>query len=182
MVNGITVYRIVAVLFLVFLILRHHWLVFRWLLLVSFLTDAIDGFLARRYGVISKAGAVLDSIGDDLTVAVAIFGLLVFDPKFFRSQWVVILILASLYVTQTVAALVRYGRLTSFHTWLAKIAAVSQGVFLVAVFFLARMPLLLFYTAAVLTGLDLIEELVMVFVLPHWEADVKGVFSIKKRT
>jgi|SRR6185437_91099 len=182
LVNGITVYRILAVLVLILLIIQHHWHVFRWLLLLSFITDAIDGFLARRYGVISKAGAVLDSIGDDLTVAVAIAGVLVFDPTFFRRQLVVIIILASLYGMQTVAALVKYGKLTSFHTWLAKIAAVSQGVFLVAVFFIERLPMLLFYTAAVCTGLDLLEEIVMVFVLRHWKADVRGIFSIKQKT
>src|SRR6185312_14290862 len=71
LVNGITVYRMLAVFVLILLIMQHHWHVFRWLLLLSFLTDAIDGFLARRYGVISKAGAVLDSIGVNLTLAVA---------------------------------------------------------------------------------------------------------------
>jgi len=181
-VNGITIYRILAVFALIVLIVQHHWHVFRWLLLLSFLTDALDGFLARRYGVISRAGAALDSIGDDLTVAVAILALLVFDPAFFRSQLVIIVILASLYVTQTVAALARYGKLTSFHTWLAKIAAVLQGVFLVSVFFVPVFPTLLFYIAAACTGLDLIEETVMVFQLRHWNADVKGIFSIRKRT
>lgn len=181
-VNGITIYRILAAFALIGLIVEHHWHVFRWLLLLSFLTDALDGFAARRYGVISRAGAVLDSIGDDLTVAVAIIALLVFDPTFFRSQLVVIIILASIYLIQMVAALARYGKLTSFHTWLAKIAAVSQGVFLVGVFFTARFPTLLFYIAAGCTGLDLIEETVMVFLLRHWTTDIKGIFSIKKRT
>lgn len=181
-VNGITIYRILAVSVLIVLIVQHRWHVFRWVLLVSFFTDALDGVLARRYGVISRAGAVLDSVGDDLTVAVAIIALLVFDPAFFRRQLVVVVILASLYLTQTVAALARYGKLTSFHTWLAKIAAVSQGLFLVGVFFMVRFPTLLFYIAAVCTCLDLIEETVMVFLLPHWNADVKGIFSIRKRT
>lgn len=178
-VNGITIYRILAVFALIVLILHHHWHFFRWLLLLSFLTDAVDGFLARRYGVISKAGSVLDSIGDDLTVMVAIAGLLVFDPTFLRKELVVVIILVSLYLIQMIAALVKYRRLTSFHTWLAKIAAVSQGVFLIAVFFMATLPMLLFYIAAVLTGLDLLEETVMVFLLRHWKTDVKGVFSIE---
>ncbi len=178
-VNGITIYRILAVFALIFLILHHRWHSFRWLLLFSFFTDVVDGFLARRYNVISKAGSVLDSIGDDLTVTVAIVGLLIFDPTFLKSQLVFIIILASLYLTQMIAALVKYRRLTSFHTWLAKIAAVSQGVFLVAVFFTTRMPMFLFYVTAVLTGLDLLEETVMVFLLRHWKTDVKGIFAIR---
>ncbi|HVS96645.1 MAG TPA: CDP-alcohol phosphatidyltransferase family protein [Puia sp.] len=180
MVNGITIYRIVAVFALIVLIVRNDWQVFRWLLLLSFCTDAVDGFLARRYGVISKAGSVLDSIGDDLTVAVAIIGLLVYDPGFFRSQLVIVVVLASLYLIQMAAALIRYRRLTSFHTWLAKIAAVSQGVFLILVFFTAEVPLWLFYIAAACTALDLIEETAMVFLVRHWKADVKGIFFLKK--
>ena len=181
-VNGVTIYRILAVVALMALIVYRDWHVFRWLLLLSFLTDVVDGFLARRYGVISKAGAVLDSVGDDLTVAVAIVGLLVFDPTFFRRELVVIIVLAFLYLLQAITALVKYRRLTSFHTWLAKIAAVSQGIFLVAVFFMAKFPMLLFYITAVLTGLDLLEETLMVFLLQHWKTDVKGIISIMKRT
>lgn len=179
-VNGITIYRILAVFALIVLILHHQWHFFRWLLLLSFFTDAIDGYLARRYGVISKAGSVLDSIGDDLTVAVAIIGLMVFDPTFLMKELVVVILLVSLYLVQMIAALVKYQKLTSFHTWLAKIAAVTQGVFLVAVFFTAKVPMLLFYTTAVCTGLDLLEETVMVFLLPHWKTDVKGIFSVRK--
>ncbi|MBS1605521.1 MAG: CDP-alcohol phosphatidyltransferase family protein [Bacteroidetes bacterium] len=179
-INGITVYRIVAVVFLGVLIAEHRWTVFRWFLLASFFTDAVDGFLARRYGVISGAGAVLDSIGDDLTVAAGVIGLLVFDPSFFRRQLVVIIVLGSLYVIQMTAALVRYGKLSSFHTWLAKVAAVSQGVFFILVFFAPGFPQLVFYLAVTLTGLDLIEEIIMVLLLGNWRADVKGIFWIKK--
>lgn len=106
MVNGITIYRIVAVVAFIVLIGCHQWNVFRWLLLLSFLTDVVDGFLARWYSVISKAGAVLDSIGDDLTVAVAIAGLLVFDPTFLRRELVIVVVLASLYLVQTITSLV----------------------------------------------------------------------------
>ena len=181
-VNGLTFYRVLAVVLLIFLALFHHWNVFRWLLVLSFFTDAIDGFLARRYGVISKGGAVLDSIGDDLTVAAAIVGLLLFDSTFLHRRLTIVVILASLYLIQNIAALVKYHRLTSFHTWLAKIAAVSQGVFLIAVFFVGSEPAVLFYIAAVCTGLDLLEETVMIFLLKHWKTDVKGILWIKKGT
>lgn len=47
-----------------------------------FYTDAIDGFLARRYRVTSLWGAKLDSIDDDLTVFVGLTGIMVFKPEF----------------------------------------------------------------------------------------------------
>lgn len=47
-INGITLYRLLAAPVLVLLILTHQVNVFKWLLAVSFFTDLIDGWLARR--------------------------------------------------------------------------------------------------------------------------------------
>ncbi|HTR31668.1 MAG TPA: CDP-alcohol phosphatidyltransferase family protein [Puia sp.] len=177
-VNGITLYRIVAAVAMVLMIVWSRWGVFKWLLPVSFLTDALDGYLARRYRVVSVAGSALDSIGDDLTVLVALIGLFIYVPGFFRKEIIPVMILGALYLTQTVAALVRYRKLSSFHTYLAKIAAISQGVFLILTFFLPSVPTVLFWVAVILTGLDLAEEIIMVFLLPAWQPDVKGLFTI----
>src|SRR6186713_1619428 len=81
-VNGITIYRIAAAPVLLFLLWKQELDWFKWLLAASFFTDAIDGFIARKYKVTSIAGARLDSIGDDLTVLVAIIGLLALKWEF----------------------------------------------------------------------------------------------------
>jgi CDP-diacylglycerol--glycerol-3-phosphate 3-phosphatidyltransferase len=90
-VNALTFYRILAAPILLLLIISHRPEVFKWLLAISFFTDAIDGYLARRYKVNSVLGARLDSIGDDLTVAVGVIGIIAFKPnscisKFFSSS------------------------------------------------------------------------------------------------
>ena len=177
-VNAITVYRAIAVFALLYFIKRPD--VFKWLLAISFFTDAIDGFLARKYKVVSALGARIDSIADDLTILAAIAGLIVLKPEFIRHELVLIIILLSLYLLQNVLAFIRYGRISSFHTYLAKCAAVSQGVFLILMFFLPQWPLILFYISAGLTILDLLEEIVLVLLLPKWETDVKGLYWIKK--
>src|SRR5687768_10645118 len=79
-VNLITIYRIVTFPVLVLLALTHQFVIFKWLLLASFFTDAIDGYLARKYNATSILGARLDSIGDDLTILAAVVGL--FTVKF----------------------------------------------------------------------------------------------------
>jgi cardiolipin synthase len=177
-VNGITLYRVLAAPLLLILAIRHEWGLFKWLLAFSFLTDAIDGYIARTYKVTSSAGSVLDSIGDDLTVLVAFIALVLFNPAFFRQELLPVILLAVLYLGQILAALIRYGRPTSFHTWLAKIAAVSQGAFLILFFFLPATPYWLFGIAAILTALDLAEELIMVILLPEWRSDVKGLYVV----
>ena len=161
---------------LLILLLQGKVELFKWLLALSFFTDAIDGFLARRYKVSSVMGALFDSIADDLTMLAAIIGLVVFKPEFIRQQSVIISILVVLYLTQVALAFLRYRKISSFHTILAKSAAVVQGVFLVAIYFLPAPPLWLFYMAAALTILDLIEEIILVMLLPHWQTDVKGIY------
>lgn len=177
-INGITLYRIVtAPLLLVLLFLKQYDL-FKCLLAVSFFTDLIDGFLARKYKVTSILGTKLDSIGDDLTVAVAVTGLFVIFPEFIRQQKWVFIILLGLFLTQMVYAFIRYGKMTNFHTLLAKTAALLQGIFLLLTFFTGQPYLLLFYTAAIVTILELIEEIILVYLLPEWKANVRGLYWV----
>jgi len=180
-INGITLYRAVAAPLLVVLIFTKQFDVFRWLLAFSFFTDFIDGHLARKYEVTSILGSRLDSIGDDLTVLAAVIGLFVFKPEFIREQFVTLMILFLLFVIQNVFALVRYKKITSFHTYLAKSAAILQGIFFILVFLLSKPSYLLFYTAAVVTLIELIEEIILVALLPHWEANIKGLFWVMRR-
>lgn len=180
-INGITLYRTVTAPLLLLLLFSGHYDLFKWLLGVSFFTDLIDGYLARKFNVTSIMGTKLDSIGDDLTVAVAVIGLFVIFPDFIRQEKWVFIILLVFFLLQTVSAFIRYGRMTNFHTWLAKTAALLQGVFLLLTFFMGKPILPLFYTAVTITLLELAEEIILVYVLPVWEANIKGLYWVLKR-
>ncbi|MFZ1313613.1 MAG: CDP-alcohol phosphatidyltransferase family protein [Chitinophagaceae bacterium] len=180
-INGITLYRIVTAPLLLLLLFSGHYDLFKWLLGISFFTDLIDGYLARKFNVTSIMGTKLDSIGDDLTVAVAVIGLFVIFPDFIRQEKWVFIILLVFFLLQTVSAFIRYGRMTNFHTWLAKTAALLQGVFLLLTFFMGKPILPLFYTAVTITLLELAEEIILVYVLPVWEANIKGLYWVLKR-
>lgn len=179
-VNGITLYRLLAAPVLFYFMITGRMDIFKWLLAVSFFTDAIDGYMARRFAVTSEQGARMDSIADDLTVLAAITGLFVWRMEFIREQYAVIVPLLLLYVLQTALALVRYGRISAFHTYLAKGAAVLQGVFLVLAFFAEPIEPL-FYAVALLTAIDLLEETVLVMLLPRWQVNVKGLYWVWKK-
>lgn len=180
-INGITLYRVVAAPFLLVLLFTGRYELFKWLLGLSFFTDLIDGFLARKFKVTSVAGTRLDSIGDDLTILVAMTGLFVMKPEFIKQEKIAFIILLALFLVQTIYAFIRYGKMTSFHTWLAKAAAIFQGVFLLLVFFTGEPNMILFYTAVLVTMLELIEEIILVYLLPVWETDVKGIIRLFKK-
>jgi CDP-diacylglycerol--glycerol-3-phosphate 3-phosphatidyltransferase len=180
-VNAITVYRLLAAFVLLYFILNNERQVFKWLLAISFLTDAIDGILARKLKVVSVTGSRLDSIADDLTVLMAVVAIFIFKPEFLRQQGLLVLVMLGLYLVQLALALFRYGRLSSFHTYLAKAAAILQALFLVLFFFLPEEPVFVFYAAAAVTILGLAEEIVLVILLPRWHTDVKGLWWIKRQ-
>jgi len=180
-INGITVYRIIAAPFLVFLIFTGNTVLFSRLLALSFFTDLIDGYLARKFKVTGIFGARLDSIADDLTIIAAIIGLFVLKPEFIRQEMVIMCVLLGLYLFQNAAAIIKYRKISSFHTYSAKTAAILQGVFLILVFFLPDPYYPLFYAAILATAIDLIEETILIFLLPKWEVNVKGLYWVLRK-
>lgn len=180
-INGITLYRLVAAPFLLFLILNRQTDIFKWLLAFSFFTDAIDGFLARRYKVVSVMGAKLDSLGDDLTVIVGVIGLFVLRPEFIKKEYLWLVFIFILFLVQVISALIRYRAFSNFHTYLAKLAAILQGSFLILSFFLDEPIRLLFYIAVIVTALDLLEEIILTYLLARPKTDVRGIYWVLKQ-
>jgi CDP-diacylglycerol--glycerol-3-phosphate 3-phosphatidyltransferase len=179
-INGITLYRLIAAPFLVYLAFTHQFGLFKWLLMFSFFTDATDGYLARRYQINSVFGARVDSVADDLTIVAAIIGMYIQNSAFLLNEIVPILIIVALFLLQNALALVKYRKTTSFHTYLAKIAAVCQGIFLIIFFFLPQPVHWLFYATLILTGTDLVEEILLIWLLPYYRVNVKGLYWLKK--
>lgn len=180
-INGLTIYRIVAAPVLFILVFSHQLEIFKWLLALSFFTDAVDGFLARRYKIASILGARLDSIGDDLTVAAAMAGTIVLEPEFLRRELVLFLVLLAVFLVQNGISFIRFGKASSLHTYGAKIAAVMQGIFFLLLFFLANPVYFLFYIALAITALELIEEIIILLLMPKLESDVKGLYWVLKK-
>ena len=179
-INGITLYRVIAAPFLLVLLFTKQYEVFKWLLGVSFFTDLVDGYLARKFKVTSILGTKLGSIGDDLTVLVGLVALFVLKLEFIKQHIIILIILLALFLVQTTYAFIRYRKMTNFHTYLAKTAALLQGVFLILVFFTEEPSLILFYAATIVTMLELTEEIILVNSLPQWKANVKGVYWVLK--
>ena len=179
-INAITFYRLIVTPILIVLIFIGHQKIFAFMLAISFFTDLIDGFLARRYKVTSIFGSRMDSIADDLTFLSAIIAIFAFKFSFIQENILAIGMLLGLYLGQTISALVKYHKITSFHTYLAKTAAIFQGVFLILLFYQESPPYMLFYLACAITIIDLIEEIILVYLLPIWKADIKGIYWVCK--
>ncbi len=178
--DWISAYRIIVAPIVFLLIFFSSKLVFATFLAISFFSDAIDGFIARRLKIVSSRGAFLDSVGDVMTVIVALIGLFWFEFNFVKAQAILLLIAIGLYFFQLGIAYWRYGKPSSFHTYSVKVAAVLQAFFLMGLFFFSYIPWL-FYITILLSIAEAVEEIILIFVLPKWESDVKGLYWVLRR-
>ncbi|SDS18310.1 CDP-diacylglycerol--glycerol-3-phosphate 3-phosphatidyltransferase [Formosa sp. Hel1_31_208] len=168
-------YRIAAAPFLLGLIWMDQQLLFASFLLVSYSTDAIDGFLARKLKITSPRGSQLDSFGDQITLIIGLAGLFYFETEFIKENLTLIIIAFIPYIVQMLIAYFKYGKATAFHTYLAKISAIMQSVFILyALFFDPNYTL--FYIMIVIGLLETFEEITLIFMFPNWASDVKGIY------
>jgi CDP-diacylglycerol--glycerol-3-phosphate 3-phosphatidyltransferase len=168
-------YRIFAAPFLLLLIWFDERLVFTWILLISYLTDAIDGYLARKLKITSPRGSQLDSFGDQITLAVGLIGLFVFESVFIQTNLILIIVAFIPYILQMLIAYIKYGKATAFHTYLAKLSAVLQSIFILwSLFFSPEYSL--FYTMIIIGLFETFEEITLIFMYDNWASDVKSIY------
>lgn len=104
------------------------------LLLAAVLSDAVDGWLARRLGATSPLGARLDSIADyAVYVAVPLGGWWLWPEIVAREAgWFALVVLG--YALPGALALLRFRRLSAYHTWSAKLAVAVLSVAVLVLF------------------------------------------------
>ena len=168
-------YRIFAAPFLLLLVWFDERLIFTWLLLVSYLTDAIDGYLARKLKITSPRGSQLDSFGDQITLMVGLIGLFYFETEFIKTNLILIIIAFIPYLAQMAIAYSKYGKATAFHTYLAKLSAIMQSVFILWSLFFNPIYSL-FYIMIIIGLLETFEEIILIFIYDNWASDVKGIY------
>ncbi|NNF20456.1 MAG: CDP-alcohol phosphatidyltransferase family protein [Saprospiraceae bacterium] len=173
--DWLSLYRILAIPLLSYLMIAGFRELFGIFLLISFLTDAMDGYLARKLNIETQRGAQLDSIGDILTVFIGIVAAFKFEWAFMYKHLLLIIISFALYFLQLVIAFMRYGMPSSFHTILAKISMVIQSVFLVWIC-LVGISYALFVAAISFSILEAIEEIALTVKYDKWQPNIKGIF------
>ena len=150
---------------------------YTWVLIPALLSDIFDGWIARAFGLESKLGATLDSVADSLMLFVSVYGIWVFHPEVIRKHAWLCGVAVGLWALEDVLALARYGRLSSFHTYLSKVVANLLGFFIGWLFLFGFEPWML-YLAAGTSIVASLEELALLRVLPEWRADVRGLWWV----
>jgi len=178
--NAITITRIALIPVLVLLVLLRRETPFTAILIGSLLGDILDGLLARALHACSELGALLDSVADTLLLFVAAYGAWIFHRAELGAHLAGFALVPAFWGLENLAALLRYRRLSSFHTYLSRAAAYAMGIFVGCLFcfgfhlWLMRLAIGIFVLA---TG----EEFALLWLLPAWTADVRGLWWVLRR-
>ena len=147
------------------------------LLILSLLSDAVDGFIARRFKLSTKTGAKLDSIGDMatyLTVPICAWWLW---PEILRKEIIFVSITVCAYVLPLAAGLMKFHKIPSYHTYGAKIAAVIMSIAVLLLFTIEfTLP---FKFAAIFQAIVAFEGILITIKLPEIKSNVKSILHVK---
>lgn len=178
--NVISVARIVATPVLIYLALGRREDPYKWLLLAALLSDIVDGAIARTFSLTSDLGSRLDTLADALLWVAAVFGISIFHTELMTDYWPIVVLVLGFWGVEHVTAILRYRKLTSFHTYIVRIGAYALGIFIVSLFLWGLQPWLL-HAAAAISILGNLEELIIIALLPEWTSDVRGLYWVLKK-
>jgi phosphatidylglycerophosphate synthase len=178
--NAISGARLCATPALLVCAVTHRLHAFTWLLLACLLSDILDGLVALCFHLTSKLGAALDSVADVLTMSIGLLGVFIFQKPFIAQHYPELLFVVLFYFAELMASLWRYGKVSSFHTLLDRVAAYLAGIFAMSLFLWGYHGWLFHATVAVY-AVALTEETLLICLLPEWRSDVGGLYRVLAR-
>jgi CDP-diacylglycerol--glycerol-3-phosphate 3-phosphatidyltransferase len=147
-------------------------------LIVSLITDALDGWVARRWNQATEFGARLDSWADLLTSLSLPFAGWCLRPDIMKQESAFLLTGLAFYIAALLAGWLKFWRLTSYHTWAAKTAAVGIAIAVVIVF--AGGPGWPLRIVIPLVVAACTEEIAITMILDQWRPNVPTIFHARK--
>lgn len=144
-------------------------------LVFSGFTDVLDGYLARRLNQITPLGAHLDSWGDATIYSTMAICAWILWPEITQRELLYYALILFSFLLPALIGLVKFGRMTGYHTWSVKIAVFATFVGYIALYSeLAAWPFILAAILALIAG---VEEILITFILKEERTDVRSIFA-----
>ena len=150
------------------------------LLTCALLSDALDGWIARRWNLSSELGAKLDSLADNATYVAAFTGIFAFEAEALAPYWPELAALIACLALSTAAPILKFGRPGSYHLYLFKFAAVVQAVAILWLFYFG-LSIALLYAAVGIGILACLEDIAATLLLKSPRSNLGSVFLLPGR-
>lgn len=143
-------------------------------LAAGFVSDLIDGRLARRMGMATPSLRYADTLVDTVFYVAAAGALAVTVPGAFEGTGVPLVAFLTIHVSRATFEVTKYGRIASYHMWSAKALGVLLAVSIAAGLVTGHPNVLL--TCAIWLGVgNELEGFAASAILPSWRADVPSI-------
>jgi len=164
--NKLTTFRVVLIPFFVFFLLTDllgNW--GKWIALAIFivasLTDFLDGYLARKYNLVTNFGKFMDPLADKLLVCSAMICLI---EKGAIPSWVVTIIIAREFIISGFRLIASDNGVVIAASYWGKFKTVSQMVMVIVLILnipaLAMVGQILIWVSTILTVVSLVDYIV----------------------
>lgn len=140
----------------------------------SLLTDALDGFLARRLNAFSEFGRKLDSAADYLVLIAGLTGIALLWPEVVARELPWIASGLAAFFAMILYGFLRLGRAPCYHTWTSKAGVVLCALSLVPL--LNEWTALPFHIAVVLMIAAALEEMTIALLVPTYDGEMATVW------
>jgi cardiolipin synthase (CMP-forming) len=177
--NLITIYRLLVFPLILYFAIAGKESMFAIFLVINLVTDAIDGFIARRFKMETEIGAKLDSFADNLTYVLVFVGIYVFKLEEFLLYKISLLIYIGMLLFTVIFSLIKFGKFPSLHMYITKIGGYLQGAFFICLFTVGFITP--FYYFVICWGiLGAIESIAIQLTIPEMRSNVKGLYWVLK--
>jgi len=137
------------------------------------ITDVLDGYIARKMGIVSKLGDNLDSIGDFTMILVLIIVLYpVVKPTIKIIIWVAII--AMIKIISTIIVFIKYKTFEMLHTYGNKFTGFMLFAFIISIAFLQSN--IIMYIVCAVASISAIEELLINLSSSELKINRKSIF------
>lgn len=171
--NLITLSRILGTIILLFIPPLTS--LFFFLYTLCGISDAVDGWVARKTNTSSEFGAKIDSIADLFFYVLVIIKLIpilrILLPGWF---WLIISFVVLVRLISYLTAAIRFHRFSSLHTKMNKITGAS--VFLLPYFLLLPFAKIYCFIVAAVAFLSSVEDLILNIIRNEYHSNMKGLF------
>jgi len=177
--NILSLYRLFSFPFVMIFIFTGQQNLFVFFIVFNLVTDFLDGWIARRFNLITEIGSTIDSLADTGTYILVLGGIIAYKWADFQPYLISVSIFFGLFILCEIFPLVKFRKFYSYHTYSAKAGAYLKGLFFIVLFTLGFYSW--FYWLIIITGIiHFTESLIITFLLKESKSDVKGLYWILK--
>jgi phosphatidylglycerophosphate synthase len=142
-----------------------------WLVVTALVSDIFDGVLARRWQCDTAKVRLFDSMADTVFYVCAAIALWIRVPQVWQANAGLLAVLVGLELARFGLDFAKFGKLASYHSYLAKFWGLVMASAVVMVFTFSRTSVLIPLALGLGIACD-VEGLAMSLMLPAWRKDV----------